>query len=119
MDSAGLAVDEVVEPLKSPDDTECLTFNVTVPLSSLGEGFRGIAYRLSVLCTKAPNPFREASVSKTVSACGSKYLSTPSDETSFLTSVKARSCSGPQDYAVSFSARSLSGADSVARQIVD
>ena len=52
----------------------------------------------------------------TVALCGSKYLSTPSDETSFLTSVKARSCSGPQEYAVPFLVRSLSGADKVARR---
>ena len=52
----------------------------------------------------------------TVSTCGSKYLSTPSDETSFLTSVKARSCSGPQEYAMSFLVRFLSGADRVARR---
>ena len=64
----------------------------------------------------APNPFSEASVTMTVSACRSKYLSTPSDETSFLTSVKAQSCSGPQEYAVSFLVRSLSGADRVGRR---
>ena len=49
VDSAGLAVDEVMEPFKSPDDAECLTSNVTVPLFGLAESFRGIAYRLSVL----------------------------------------------------------------------
>ena len=49
VDSAGLAVDEVMEPFESPDDTECLTFNVTVSLFGLGEGFRGKADRLSVL----------------------------------------------------------------------
>ena len=43
VDSAGLAIDEVMEPLKSPDDAECLTFNVTVSLFGLSEGFRGIA----------------------------------------------------------------------------
>ena len=36
----------------------------------------------------------------TVSTRGSKYLSTPSDETSFLISMKARSCLGPEEYAV-------------------
>ena len=36
----------------------------------------------------------------TVSTCGSKYLSTPSDETSFLISMKARSCLDLQEYAV-------------------
>ena len=64
-----------------------------------------------------PNPFGEASVSMTVSACRSKYLSVPSDETSFLTMVKARLCSGPQEYAVSFLGRSLTGADKVARRL--
>ena len=49
VDSAGLAVDEVIEPFKSPDDVKCLTFNVTVSLFGLGDGFRGITYRLSVL----------------------------------------------------------------------
>ena len=49
VDSAGLAIDEVMEPFKSPDDAECLMFNVTVPLFGLGECFRGIVYRLSVL----------------------------------------------------------------------
>ena len=49
VDSAGLAVDEVMEPFKFPDDAECLTFNVTVSLFGLGEGFRGITYELSVL----------------------------------------------------------------------
>ena len=49
VDSAGLAVDEVMEPFKSPDNAELLTFNVTVPLFRLGECFRGIAYRLSAL----------------------------------------------------------------------
>ena len=67
-------------------------------------------------CSTAPNPFSEASVSMTVSACGPKYLSTLSDETAFLTSVKAWSCSGPQEYAVSFLVRSVSGADRVARR---
>ena len=45
VDSAGLAVDEVMEPFESPDDTECLTLN----LFGLSEGFRGKADRLSVL----------------------------------------------------------------------
>ena len=32
VDSAGLAVDEVMEPFKSPHDAECLTFNVKTKL---------------------------------------------------------------------------------------
>ena len=52
----------------------------------------------------------------TVSACRSKYLPTPSDETFSLTLVKALSCSGPQDYVVSVLVRSLSGANKVARR---
>ena len=49
VDSAGLAVDEVMELFKFPDGAEYFTFNVTVSLFGLGTGFRGIADRLSVL----------------------------------------------------------------------
>ena len=49
VNKAGLAVDEVMKPFKFPDDAECLTFNVTVSLFGLGEGFRGIPYRQCVL----------------------------------------------------------------------
>ena len=49
VDSALLAVGEVMEPFKYPGDAECLTFNVTVSLFGLGKGFKGIADRLSVL----------------------------------------------------------------------
>ena len=49
VDSAGLAVDEVMELFKSTGDAKCLMFNVTVSLFSLGKGFRGIADRLSIL----------------------------------------------------------------------
>ena len=116
VNSAGLAVDEVMKPFKFPDDAECLTFNVTVSLFGLGEGFEAYHTGSAFCSSTAPNPFSEASVSMTVSACRSKFLSTPSDETCFLTSVKAQSCSGPEEYAVSFLVRSFSGAGRVARR---